>query len=193
MERIAVFCGATLGADPAHADAARHLGRAIAARGLGLVTGGGHVGLMGVVADAALAAGGEVAGVIPRRLVERELAHTGLTELVVVESMAERKAAMVDLSSGFVALPGGLGTLDELAEVLTWAQLGLHAKPTGMLDVGGYWQPLLAWLDRSVREGYVTPAHRDAIVVSDDPDAILDAFAAFRAPGNRWDRGAGKG
>lgn len=187
MDRIAVFCGATAGRDPGHADAAARLGRAIAARGLGLVTGGGHVGLMGVVADAALAAGGEVVGVIPRRLVARELAHTGLTELVVVESMAERKAVMAEIASGFIALPGGLGTLDELSEVLTWAQLGLLAKPAAVLDVGGYWQPFLAWLDRSVAEGYVTQAHRDAIEVSDDPDAILDAFASFRAPGDRWD------
>lgn len=186
MYRIAVFCGATAGRDPRHAEAAARLGRAIAARGLDLVTGGGHVGLMGIVADAALAAGGQVSGVIPRRLVERELAHTGLTELMVVESMGERKAAMVDLASGFIALPGGLGTLDELTEVLTWAQLGLHAKPTALLDVGGYWQPLLAWLDRSVADGYVTAAHRGAIVVSEDPEAILDAFAAFRAPGDRW-------
>jgi hypothetical protein len=192
MQRIAVFCGATLGADPAHAEAARHLGRAIATRGLGLVTGGGRVGLMGVVADAALAAGGEVAGVIPRRLVERELAHTGLTRLVVVDSMAERKATMIGLASGFVALPGGLGTLDELTEVLTWAQLGLHAKPVGILEVGGYWRPFLVWLDASVDEGYVTAAHRDAIVVADDPEAILDAFAAFAAPGDRWE-GVGRG
>lgn len=166
--------------------AARHLGAVLAARGIGAVTGGGRVGLMGAVADAVLAAGGEVVGVIPRRLVDRELAHPGLTELVIVETLAERKAAMVDLSDGFIALPGGIGTLDELAEVLSWAQLGLHEKPTGLLDVGGYWRSLLAWLDVSVAEGYVTPAHRDAIVVAGDPAALLDALAAVRAPGDRW-------
>ncbi len=187
MRRIAVFCGATTGRDPGHLAAARHLGAVLAARGIGAVTGGGRVGLMGAVADAVLAGGGEVVGVIPRRLVDRELAHPGLTELVVVDTLAERKATMVDLSDGFVALPGGIGTLDELAEVLSWAQLGLHAKPTGLLDVGGYWRPLLAWLDASVAEGYVTPAHRDAIVVGEDPAALLDAFATFRAPGDRWE------
>jgi uncharacterized protein (TIGR00730 family) len=185
--RIAVFCGATSGVDPRHAEAARHLGAVLAARGSGLVTGGGRVGLMGAVADAALAAGGEVVGVIPRRLVDRELAHPGLTRLVVVESLAERKSAMVDLSDGFIALPGGIGTLDELAEVLSWAQLGLHDRPTGLLDVGGYWRPLLAWLDLSVAEGYVLRAHREAILVTDDPEAMLDAFASFRPPGDRWE------
>ncbi len=187
MGRIAVFCGATPGVDPRHREAARQLGATLAARGLGLVTGGGRVGLMGAVADAALAAGGEVVGVIPRRLVDRELAHPGLTRLVVVGSLAERKSAMVELSDGFIALPGGIGTLDEIAEVLSWAQLGLHDRPTGLLDVGGYWQLLLGWLDLSVTEGYVTPAHRDAIVVSADADAILDAFASFRPPGDRWE------
>jgi uncharacterized protein (TIGR00730 family) len=186
MRRIGVFCGATSGIDPAHAAAARRLGAELASRRIGLVTGGGRVGLMGAVADAALVAGGEVIGVIPRMLVDRELAHPGLTELVVVDGLAARKATMVDLSDGFIALPGGLGTLDELAEVLTWAQLGLHPKPTGLLDAGGYWRALLAWLDLAVAEGYVARAHRDAIVVADDPAAILDAFASFRAPGDRW-------
>jgi uncharacterized protein (TIGR00730 family) len=186
MRRIGVFCGATPGVDPAHVAAARRLGVELAERRIGLVTGGGRVGLMGAVADAALEAGGEVIGVIPRMLVDRELAHPGLTELVVVDGLAARKATMVDRSDGFIALPGGLGTLDELAEVLTWAQLGLHAKPTGLLDVGGYWRTLLAWLDLAVAEGYVARAHRDAIVVAADPAAILDAFASFRAPGDRW-------
>ncbi len=141
---------------------------------------------MGEVADAALGAGGVVVGVIPRMFVDRELAHPGLTQLVVVESLADRKAEIIDLSDAFIALPGGIGTLDEIAEVLSWAQLGLHEKPTGLLDAAGYWSPLLAWLDLAVAEGYVTGAHRGAIVVADEPTALLDAFGSFRAPGDRW-------
>jgi uncharacterized protein (TIGR00730 family) len=187
MRRIGVFCGATAGRDPAHEAAARALGRALARRGVAVVTGGGRVGLMGAIADATLAAGGSVIGVIPRSLVDRELAHSGLTELVVVDTLAERKSVIIDLSDGFIALPGGIGTLDELAEVLSWAQLGLHAKPVGILDVGHYWVPLLAWLDAAVAEGYVLPAHRRAIVVERDPDALLGAFERFTPPGDRWD------
>ena len=187
MRRIGVFCGATAGRDPAHEAAARALGRALARRDVAVVTGGGRVGLMGTIADAALAAGGSVIGVIPPSLVDRELAHAGLTELVVVDTLAERKATIIDMSDGFIALPGGIGTLDELAEVLSWAQLGLHAKPVGILDPGDYWGPLLAWLDAAVTEGYVLPAHRRALVVASDPDVLLDAFAGFTPPGDRWD------
>jgi uncharacterized protein (TIGR00730 family) len=191
MRRVAVFCGATSGHDPAHEAAARALGRALARRGVAVVTGGGRVGLMGAIADAALAAGGSVIGVIPHSLVDRELAHGRLTELVVVDSLAERKAVIIDRSDGFVALPGGIGTLDELAEVLSWAQLGLHAKPIGILDPGHYWAPLLTWLDLAVAEGYVLAAHRRAIVVESDPDALLDAFERFTPPGDRWDATGG--
>ena len=148
------------------------MGQTLARRGLGLVYGGGSVGLMGAVADAALAAGGEVIGVIPEVLQIRELAHRSLTTLHVVGSMHERKALMAELSDGFVALPGGMGTLEELSEVLTWAQLGLHARPIGLLDVAGYYQPLADFLDRAVGAGFLRPAHR----------ALLDRFAAWRGP-----------
>src|SRR6516164_2274986 len=147
LKRICVFCGSSVGDRPIYLQAALELGRAIAERRLGLVYGGGHIGLMGVLADAVLSGGGEVIGVIPQALVDRELAHTGVTELRVVETMHQRKALMADLSDGFLALPGGFGTGDELFEILTWAQLGLHAKPIGVLNVGGYFDPLLAWLD----------------------------------------------
>src|SRR5262249_11009257 len=150
MKRLCVFCGSSAGGAAAYADAARRFGPALAAHGLGLVYGGGHVGLMGVVADAVLGGGGEVIGVIPQALVDRELAHTGLTALRVVATMHQRKALMADLADGFVALPGGFGTADELFEILTWAQLGLHAKPVGLLDVNGFFTPLLAWVERCV-------------------------------------------
>jgi uncharacterized protein (TIGR00730 family) len=149
---------------------------------LGLVYGGGNVGLMGVVADAALAAGATVIGVIPRALVARELGHQGITELRVVETMHERKAVMAELADAFVALPGGLGTLDELFEALTWAQLGLHQKPIGLLEVDGFFGPLVAYLDRAVAEGFVRPEHRAALVVEPDPDLLLGRFATYRAP-----------
>jgi uncharacterized protein (TIGR00730 family) len=187
MERVCVFCGSSPGRSPAYLDAARATGRALARRGIGLVYGGGSVGLMGAAADAALAAGGEVIGVIPRGLQLRELAHAGLTTLHVVGSMHERKAKMAELAHGFVALPGGMGTLEELAEILTWAQLGLHARPCGLLDVAGYYDPLVAFLDRAVAEGFVRPEHRRLLVVAEDPDALLDAFEAWRPPPvERW-------
>ena len=179
MKRICVFCGASTGAAPRHAEGARALGRAIAGRGLELVYGGGSVGLMGAVADAALGAGGRVTGVIPQVLQIRELAHRGLSDLRVVGSMHERKALMAELSDGFVALPGGMGTLEELAEVLTWAQLGLHARPVGLLDVGGYYRPLIAFFDQAVAAGFLRPAHRAILQVAVEPEAMLDRLAAW--------------
>jgi uncharacterized protein (TIGR00730 family) len=174
VERVCVFCGASSGRLAAYAGAARAFGTAAATRGLGIVYGGGRVGLMGAVADAALAAGGEVVGVIPQELVERELAHRGLTDLHVVGSLHERKALMAELSDGFAALPGGFGTLDELLEQLTWSQLGLHAKPVGLLDVEGYWGPLIALAHHAKDEGFVRESDLAAIAVADDPDALLD-------------------
>lgn len=174
MKRVCVFCGASSGRLSAYAEAARAFGATLAGRGLGVVYGGGRVGLMGAVADAALAAGGEVVGVIPKELVDRELAHGGLTELHVVGSLHERKALMAELADGFVALPGGFGTLDELLEQLTWSQLGLHRKPVGLLDVEGYWRPLIALARHATEEGFVREADLAAIAISDDPEALLD-------------------
>ena len=187
MRRVCVFCGSSLGSRPAYADAARRLGEALARRRMGLVYGGGSIGLMGVVADAALAASGEVIGVIPGALERRELAHGKLTKLHVVGSMHERKARMAELSDAFVALPGGLGTLEELAEVLTWAQLGLHRKPCALLDAGGYWRPLTAFLDHAVAERFVRPEHRAMVLVEEEPEALLDRLASYRPPAvEKW-------
>jgi uncharacterized protein (TIGR00730 family) len=187
MKRVCVFCGSSVGSDPVYLEAAQATGRTLAHRGIGLVYGGGSVGLMGAVADAALAAGGEVIGVIPRALQLRELAHARLTTLHVVGSMHERKAKMAELAQGFIALPGGMGTLEEFAEVLTWAQLGLHARPCGLLDVGGYYRPLIAFFDRAVAEGFIRPDHRKLMVVADDPVALLERFAAWQPPSvEKW-------
>lgn len=172
--RICVFCGSSPGHDPRYAALADDVGALLARRGLGLVYGGGKVGLMGRLADAALAAGGEVIGVIPERLVEREVAHQGLSTLHVVGSMHERKAQMARLSAAFLALPGGLGTLEELFEVWSWAQLGYHGKPCGLLDVNGYFAPLAAFLDRAVEEGFLQPRHRAVLHMDDDPRAMID-------------------
>ena len=161
MERVCVYLGSRPGADPAYAAAVRDLARACAARDIGIVYGGAHVGLMGVLADAALERGAEVTGIIPEGLVRREVAHPGITDLRVVASMHERKALMEDLSDGFIAAPGGVGTLEELIEVYTWQLLGIHAKPIGLLDTAGYWQPLVAWLDHAVRTQFLRPEHRD--------------------------------
>jgi hypothetical protein len=186
VRRICVFCGASPGRDERYVAAARAVGEELAARGIGLVYGGSRVGLMGAVADTALAAGGEVIGVIPRSLVDRELAHSGLTDLRVVGTLHERKAVMAELADAFLALPGGLGTLEELAEVTSWAQLALHTKPIGLLDVLGYWDPLLAWLDLAVAEGFVAMPHRDLLAHSADLEVLLDGFAAFEPPPHRW-------
>jgi uncharacterized protein (TIGR00730 family) len=182
MKRVCVFAGSSPGRRPEYRTAAATLGRVVAARGMGVVYGGARLGLMGVLADAALAAGGEVIGVIPRSLVTKELAHTGLTELHVVQSMHERKALMSDLSDGFVALPGGWGTLDELFEILTWAQLGLHQKPSGLLNVEGYFDPLLAFIDHSIAEGFVRADYRRLVAVADAAEPLLDLLLAAPAP-----------
>lgn len=191
VERVCVFCGASSGRVPAYADAARAFGAAAAGRGLGIVYGGGRVGLMGAVADAALGAGGEVVGVIPQELVERELAHGGLTELHVVGSLHERKALMAELAGGFVALPGGFGTLDELMEQLTWSQLGLHLKPVGLLDVAEYWRPLIALARHATEEGFVREADLAAIAVADDAELLLDRLARLEReerPRAKWSK-----
>ena len=180
MRSVCVFCGSRPGADVAYADAARSLGRTLAKRGISLVYGGAHVGLMDALADAAMKAGGEVAGVMPRALVEREIAHTSLTELHIVGSMHERKALMARLSDGFVALPGGSGTLEELFEVLTWAQLGQHGKPCGLLNVSGYYDPLLALFDHMVEQGFLTEAHRAMVLVESETADLLAAFSRYR-------------
>lgn len=180
MKRICVFCGSNPGVDPAYAAGAAALGRAIAAGGYGLVYGGASVGLMGVVADAALAVGGAVIGVLPEALQARELAHRGLTELHIVPSMHARKALMADLADGFVALPGGIGTFEELFEIWTWGQLGDHAKPVALLDVGGFYSPLIGFLDGVVAAGFVKPVHRDMLLTDDEPARLIGRMAAYR-------------
>jgi hypothetical protein len=187
LRRVCVFCGSNPGTREAYAEAARSLGALLAERGLALVYGGGHVGLMGAVADAVLAAGGHAIGVIPHALVAREVAHGGLSELHVVGTMHERKALMYDLADAFVALPGGYGTLDEFCEVLTWSQLGIIPKPCGLLNVEGYFDPLLALFDQAVREGFVPPRHRALALEDTDAGRLLDRFAAFEPPAtSKW-------
>ncbi len=180
MRRICVFCGSSAGGRPDYAEAATRLGRLLAERGLGLVYGGGHIGLMGVLADAVLAVGGEAIGVIPQALVDKELAHQGLTELHVVTTMHQRKALMADRADAFVALPGGFGTCEEFFEVLTWGQLGIHDKPISLLNVASFFDPLLAWIDHSAGEGFLRPEHRRLLLVSDDPARLLDALQRYR-------------
>ena len=182
MKRLCVFCGSSAGARPAYAEAARALGAALARRRIGLVYGGGSVGLMGALADAVLAASGEVIGVIPGPLVSRELAHSQVTEMRVVGSMHERKATMASLVDGFIALPGGLGTLEETLEVLTWSQLGIHRKPVGVLNVEGYYDALLQLLSHAVREGFVRRDYFSLLLFADTPAELLDRFAAWQPP-----------
>lgn len=182
MKRVCVFCGSSVGARPEYADAARAVAAELVRRGLGLVYGGGSIGLMGVVADAVLAGGGEVIGVIPSALATREFAHTGLTELRVVESMHERKATMAGLADSFISLPGGLGTFEETLEILTWAQLGIHRKPIGLLQIRDYWAPLLALLTHAVEEGFVARANLALVTAGDTPAELLDRFVHWRPP-----------
>ena len=182
MRRICVFCGSQVGGRPRYAAAATALGTLLAQRGIGLVYGGGKVGLMGVLADAALAGGGEVIGVIPERLMNRELGHGGVTDLRVVDSMHERKAMMSDLSDAFVALPGGYGTFEEFFEVVTWMQLGIHAKPCGLLNVDGYYDMLLALLDHAAGESFIRQQHRGLVLVDTEPAMLLQQLLDYRAP-----------
>jgi uncharacterized protein (TIGR00730 family) len=182
MRRVCVFCGSNPGARPAYADAARALGTLLAARRIGLVYGGGRVGLMGVLADAALAAGGEVIGVIPRALATKEIAHDGVSELRVVASMHERKAEMAALADGFVALPGGFGMFEELLEVVTWAQLGLHAKPIGILNVAGYFDAFHVLVERAIEERFVHPGYRALLTYAENAEDLLDAMRRWRPP-----------
>ncbi len=182
LRHICVYAGSSSGADPRFREGAEALAQAIVARGLGIVYGGGDIGLMGVLADAALAAGGEVVGVIPQALLAKEVAHAGLTELYVVDSMHERKARMADLARAFIALPGGIGTIEELIEVFTWTQLGLHAKPVAVLNVAGYWDGLLSLLDDAVTQRFLRAEHRSLLLEGTEPVALLDALEAWRPP-----------
>lgn len=182
LKNLCVFCGSSTGVRPDYAAAAKATGRLLAERGIGVVFGGGSVGMMGAVADAALEMKGEVIGVIPHALAAREVDHTGLTALHKVDTMHERKALMAELADGFIALPGGLGTLEELMEVWTWVQLGIHRSPVGLLNVAGYFDGLLTFADHAVSEGFVRPAHRDMLVVADTPLGLLDALVAWEPP-----------
>ncbi|TWB49651.1 TIGR00730 family Rossman fold protein [Nitrospirillum viridazoti] len=187
MKRLCVFCGSSPGFDPQYLEAARGLGRALAGAGIGLVYGGASVGLMGAVADAVLEVGGQVIGVIPESLKKKEIAHAGLTDLRVVASMHERKALMAELSDGFIALPGGIGTFEELFEVWTWAQLGHHQKPCAIYNVAGFYDGLTAFLDGVVASGFMKQNHRDMLVTADTAAALLDKLRAYEPPAvTKW-------
>ena len=182
LNRICVFCGSSSGIRPAYSQAAATVGRLLAMQGSSLVYGGGKVGLMGTLADSVLAAGGKVIGVIPRALMLKEVGHTGLTELRIVDTMHERKALMAELSDAFIALPGGYGTLDEFCEVLTWAQLGLHNKPCGILNVDGYYDPLLELFQQAIAEGFLQEEHGKMLTVESDPQKLLQQLSSSRPP-----------
>ena len=182
LKSICVFCGSNFGSRPEYSAAAEALGYSLAARGIGLVYGGGKVGLMGKIADAVLSSGGTVTGVIPRALMLKEIGHEGLTELKIVNSMHERKALMAELADGFIALPGGFGTLDEFCEILTWAQLGLHHKPCGLLNVGGYYDHFSRLLDHAVAEQFLRPLHRAMVISDADPQSLLCRMREYEAP-----------
>ncbi|MDB5676104.1 MAG: Cytokinin riboside 5-monophosphate phosphoribohydrolase [Sphingomonas bacterium] len=179
MKRLAVYCGSATPSDPVYIETARSVGRTLAERGIGVVYGGGKLGLMGAVADSALAAGGEVIGIIPQALVDAEVAHRGLTELHVVDTMHQRKQAFTDLSDGFVNLPGGTGTMDELWEALSWAQIGYHAKPVGLLNTAGYYDHLIAFYARMGEVGFLRPQHQGILLVDAELDGLLAKMAAF--------------
>jgi len=182
LRRVCVFCGSNPGVRPDYCLAAQELGKELVRRDIGLVYGGASIGCMGAVADAVLAEGGEVVGVMPQNLVDKEIAHSGLGELHVVGSMHERKALMAELSDAFIALPGGMGTLEEICEVVTWAQLGLHKKPCGLLDVAGYYSLLARFLDHVSEQQFMKPEHRDIIMTADSPAALLDMFVSYTPP-----------
>ena len=187
LKRVCIYCGSSIGAKPEYAAAARSLGKILVERKLELVYGGGNIGLMGVVADAVIEAGGKVTGVIPEALEAKEVAHRGLTKLHVVKSMHERKALMVSLADAFIAMPGGFGTFEEFCEVLTWAQLGLHRKPHGLLNVAGFYDPFLAFLDHATTENFIRPVHRELVISDADPGRLLDAMTKIQPPNlDKW-------
>lgn len=189
IQNVCVYCGSNAGRQPIYTEVAQQLGRALAERGIGLVYGGASVGIMGVVADAVMAAGGRVTGIIPDALMKKELAHLSLSELVVVDSMHQRKTLMAERADGFIAMPGGVGTLEEIFETWTWAQLGFHKKPVGLLNVAGYYDQLAGFLDHTVAESFMQPQHRAMLAIESDPVRLLDRFAAYEPPTvSKWIR-----
>jgi uncharacterized protein (TIGR00730 family) len=182
IARLCVFCGTNAGSRPEYGAAARELGGLLAAEGIELVYGGASVGIMGELADAVQEGGGHVTGIIPQQLIQKEAAHRGIPDLIVVASMHQRKSQMADMSDGFIALPGGIGTLEGFFEILTWGQLGIHAKPCGILNIAGYFDALTAFLDHAVEEGFLTEPHRETIMIETDPRALLERMRAYVAP-----------